>query len=105
MWNLHKLALALGPTLDDKKKQSQFDVVLDTYKATYQKHFTELFRAKLGLKSSSEPLDDMKLAASLLAAMETKYADFTQTFRDLSEISLEDLNAKKIPETAWGLIK
>eukprot|EP00092_Neocalanus_flemingeri_P089842 GFUD01113754.1.p1 GENE.GFUD01113754.1~~GFUD01113754.1.p1 ORF type:complete len:153 (+),score=55.36 GFUD01113754.1:47-460(+) len=35
--------------------------------------------------------------------METTEADFTQTFRDLSELSLDDLKEAKIPESAWGL--
>ena len=35
--------------------------------------------------------------------MESIEADYTQTFRDLSELSLEDLKSKKIPENSWGL--
>jgi len=35
--------------------------------------------------------------------MERIEADFTQTFRDLSEISLEDLSSENIPDVAWGL--
>ena len=39
----------------------------------------------------------------LLEIMESIEADYTQTFRDLSELSLEDLRDAKIPESAWGL--
>ena len=35
--------------------------------------------------------------------MESVEADYTQTFRDLSELSLEDLTSGAIPESAWGL--
>merc|ERR1711915_588434 len=35
--------------------------------------------------------------------MEIVKADFTQTFRDLSETSLDNLESIKISETAWGL--
>ena len=35
--------------------------------------------------------------------METVDADYTQTFRDLGELSLEDLRSGSIPESAWGL--
>ena len=35
--------------------------------------------------------------------MESIDADYTQTFRDLSELSLEDLKTGSIPESAWGL--
>ena len=103
LWNLQKLAVALAPLISGDEKRKQFDVILDNYKAAYQAHFARLFRAKLGLKSSEE--DDMKLAASLLSAMETKYADYTQTFRDLSEVSIEDAASGKITEETWGLYK
>ena len=104
LWNLQKLAVALAPLVADDEKRRQFDVVLDNYKAAYQAHFARLFRAKLGLRSGED--GDMKLVASLLSAMETKYADYTQTFRDLSEISLDDAASGKIPEDAcWGLYK
>ena len=36
--------------------------------------------------------------------MESIEADYTQTFRDLSELSIEDLrDSKNIPESSWGL--
>ena len=103
LWNLQKLAVALAPLIADDEKRKQFDVVLDNYKANYQAHFARLFRAKLGLTKTED--DDMKLVASLLSAMETKYADYTQTFRDLSEVSLDDAASGKIREEAWGLYK
>ena len=103
LWNLQKLAVALAPLVKEDDKRKQFDVILDNYKSVYQAHFARLFRAKLGLKNSED--DDMKLVASLLSAMETKYADYTQTFRDLSEVSLDDAASGKIPEEAWGLYK
>ena len=103
LWNLQKLAVALAPLVVDDEKRKQFDAVLDNYKRVYQSHFARLFRAKLGLKTDGD--EDLKLVGSLLAAMETKYADFTQTFRDLSEISLDDAASGKIPEGAWGLYK
>ena len=61
----------------------------------------DFVRAKLGLASPED--EDEKLLDILLAIMESVEADFTQTFRDLSEISLEDLRTASIPETAWGL--
>lgn len=64
----------------------------------------DLFAKKLGLKTSKTS-EDMELLAYLLKSLELKDADFTQSFRDLSEISLEDLIARKIPEGAWGLKK
>ena len=55
----------------------------------------------MGLTSQEE--DDEQLVDILLAIMESVEADFTQTFRDISELSLEDLRAASIPEAAWGL--
>ena len=55
----------------------------------------------MGLTESEE--EDEKLVDILLAIMESVEADYTQTFRDLSELSLEDLTSGAIPETAWGL--
>ena len=39
----------------------------------------------------------------LLATMEVVEADFTQTLKDLKEVSMEDLKVQKIPSSAWGL--
>lgn len=78
------------------------NTILNTYEKTYQGYFCEFFRAKLGLQTP-EDAEDMKLLAHLLDSMQRKYADFTQTFRDLSETSLEDLKDDKIPDSAWGL--
>merc|ERR1711879_291307 len=100
LWNLDKLAVALKPLLSTDK-HSQLEVVLRGYGSIYQKHYLELFRAKLGLASPED--EDEKLLDILLAIMESVEADFTQTFRDLSEISLEDLRTASIPVTAWGL--
>ena len=44
-----------------------------------------------------------RLLAVLLEVMERKGSDFTQSFRDLSEISIEDLKTGQVPESAWGL--
>ena len=41
----------------------------------------------------------------LLANMEVVETEFTQTFRDLAEGSMEDLKGHKIPSSAWGFIQ
>ena len=73
------------------------------YGELYQKYINQLFRKKLGLEIEEE--DDEKLVDILLAIMETVQADYTQTFRDLSELNLEDLKSGSIPEAAWGLFE
>merc|ERR1719474_167054 len=100
LWNLDKLAEALKPLIDTDKHK-QLEMILQGYGEKFQEYQMTLYRAKLGLSESSE--SDELLVGLLLDTMETTEADFTQTFRDLSELSLEDLKAQKIPEAAWGL--
>jgi len=100
LWNLDKLGQALKPLLD-VEKHKQLEVILKGYGGIYQDIQLNLYRGKLGLTEKSDSDED--LVDLLLDTMETTEADFTQTFRDLSELSLEDLKNKKIPESAWGL--
>uniref|UniRef100_A0A8C3BQY6 Selenoprotein O n=1 Tax=Cairina moschata TaxID=8855 RepID=A0A8C3BQY6_CAIMO len=85
LFNLNKLLQALKPLLDPRQKQL----------------FTELFRAKLGLLGDDE--DDNYLIAFLLKLMEDRRADFTMTFRELSEITEDQLKELHIPEEFWAL--
>jgi len=100
LWNLDKLAEALKPLID-ADKHKQLEMILQGYGERFQEYQMKLYRAKLGLLKSSE--SDELLIGLLLDTMETTEADFTQTFRDLSELSLEDLKSQKVPESAWGL--
>ncbi|XP_053118339.1 protein adenylyltransferase SelO-like isoform X3 [Hemicordylus capensis] len=85
MFNLNKLLQALNPLLDPRQK----------------KLFTQRFKAKLGLLGDSE--DDNYLIAFLLKLMEDKKADFTMTFRQLSEVSEDQLKKLSIPKELWAL--
>merc|ERR1711860_43479 len=100
LWNLQKLAETLKPLLSVDKHQ-QLVTILQGYGKHYQEVLILLFIKKLGFKEVKDG-DDL-LIALLLDTMETIKADYTQTFRDLSELSLEDLMALKIPDSAWGL--
>ena len=73
----------------------------DSIQSSIFSSFISFYRAKLGLKTAED--EDEKLVDILLAIMESIDADYTQTFRDLSELSLEDLKTGSIPESAWGL--
>eukprot|EP00095_Tigriopus_kingsejongensis_P008406 maker-scaffold9_size846264-snap-gene-6.16 protein:Tk08406 transcript:maker-scaffold9_size846264-snap-gene-6.16-mRNA-1 annotation:"hypothetical protein LOTGIDRAFT_122035" len=103
LWNLQQLALAFKPLVSEKN-QDNLTKPLEKYAENYQRHFLELFDGKLGLKTRKTS-EDMELLAILLNCLERKEADFTQSFRDLSEIALEDLQKHRIPESAWGLAK
>jgi len=100
LWNLDKLAKALKPLISEEK-HGEMEKILESYGKTYQTVLLDLYRDKLGLNSKKE--SDEQLVEVLLDTMERIDADFTQTFRDLSEISLSDLSKENIPEAAWGL--
>ncbi|XP_062956791.1 protein adenylyltransferase SelO-like isoform X2 [Cynocephalus volans] len=85
MFNLNKLLQALNPLLDSRQKQL----------------FSKLFKAKLGLLGEREEDDD--LIAFLLHLMEMTEADFTMTFRQLSEITQSQLLELNIPQQFWAL--
>uniref|UniRef100_A0A8C3TDY8 Selenoprotein O n=2 Tax=Chelydra serpentina TaxID=8475 RepID=A0A8C3TDY8_CHESE len=100
MFNLYKLLQALKPVLDHRQKQLAFQI-LEGYSEHYYTRFTELFRAKLGLLGESE--DDNYLTAFLLKLMEDTKADFTMAFRQLSEITQDQLKELRIPQEFWAL--
>ncbi|XP_070584325.1 protein adenylyltransferase SelO-like isoform X1 [Erythrolamprus reginae] len=100
MFNLDKLLQALNPLFSPRQKQL-VSQILEGYPQQYYKGFIELFKAKLGLLEENE--DDGYLIAFLLKLMEDTRADFTMTFRHLSEISEDQLKDLNIPEEFWAL--
>lgn len=62
-----------------------------------------IFRNKLGLLHKEK--DDELLIDSLLWIMSVTRADFTMSFRELSEISLHDIVAHRSPNGSWALKK
>lgn len=81
-WNLARLAEALDPDLPpDRAKQ-----VLDEYLPLYNGFYLTIMRKKLGLLRREEPEDEI-LITELLQTMHNTGADFTNTFRSLSQIS------------------
>merc|ERR1712059_31413 len=101
LWNLGKLAGALKP-LVSVEQQSQLETVLRGYGGRFQSTLQDKYRRKLGLVTNRGEEDD-QMVSLLLDTMELVKADFTQTFRDLSELSLDDLEELLIPESAWGV--
>ncbi|XP_059697318.1 protein adenylyltransferase SelO-like isoform X2 [Haemorhous mexicanus] len=100
LFNLSKLLQALKPLLDPKQKQLASQI-LEGYGEHYHSRFTELFKTKLGLLGENE--NDNYLIAFLLKIMEDTKADFTMTFRELSEITADQLKELHIPEEFWAL--
>ncbi|KAF1387095.1 hypothetical protein PFLUV_G00101710 [Perca fluviatilis] len=81
-WNLVKLAEALAPELPPDRAEAVMDEYLDLYNGFY----LENMRKKLGLLKKDEPEDEI-LITELLQTMHNTGADFTNTFRSLSQIS------------------
>ncbi|KAM6102922.1 protein adenylyltransferase SelO-like isoform 1-T1 [Theristicus caerulescens] len=100
LFNLSKLLQALKPLLDPRQRQLASQI-LEGYGERYYIRFTELFKTKLGLLGENE--DDNYLIAFLLKLMEDTKADFTMTFRQLSEITEDQLKKLHIPEEFWAL--
>ncbi|KAM8892082.1 selenoprotein O1 [Spinachia spinachia] len=81
-WNLVKLAEALAPELPADRAEAVVGEYMDLYNGFY----LENMRKKLGLLKKDEPEDEM-LITELLQTMHNTGADFTNTFRGLSQIS------------------
>ncbi|RXN11886.1 seleno O-like protein [Labeo rohita] len=75
--------------------------ILREYSQIYHQRFHELFKAKLGFLGNEEK--DSYVIAFLLKLMEDTGADFTMTFRQLSEVSLSQLQTGSIPLSVWAL--
>uniref|UniRef100_A0ABI7YMQ5 Selenoprotein O n=1 Tax=Felis catus TaxID=9685 RepID=A0ABI7YMQ5_FELCA len=100
IFNLNKLLQALNPILDPRQRQLAAQI-LEGYPVLYYTRFRELFKAKLGLLGETKGDDD--LIAFLLHLMEKTAADFTMTFRQLSEITQSQLQELNIPQQFWAL--
>ncbi|XP_038611787.1 protein adenylyltransferase SelO-like isoform X2 [Tachyglossus aculeatus] len=100
LFNLNKLLQVLNPLLDPGQKQLAAQI-LERYPDLYNKRIKELFKAKLGFLG--ERKGDGYLIAFLLQLMEETKADFTMTFRQLSEITQEQLQELNIPQEFWAL--
>ncbi len=81
-WNLHALAQALLPLLDDS---DQALAALEPYKTVFPRALEARMRAKLGLASERD--GDRELIDGLLKRMAADRADFSITFRRLASFS------------------
>jgi uncharacterized protein YdiU (UPF0061 family) len=99
-WNLKMLAQALMP-LVDSKNHKQFVDILGGYDNIYQEKLLNIHREKFGLKKRTDKdgnsldTEDKRLAEEWISCMRVSESDYTQSWRDLSEISLDDLKNDK----------
>lgn len=89
-WNLAQLAQCLLHLLDDDESRATeaAQEMLDGFAARFEDKFHEGLRAKIGLADAHD--NDIELALDLLHRMSEQRADFTNTFRGLSELSAGD---------------
>src|SRR3984957_10233327 len=88
LWNLTRLAECLLPLLSDEQDKAiaEAQAVLGGFAETFNTAYTAGLRAKLGLFLERD--GDQALAQDLLDAMTRNQADFTLTFRRLSDAAL-----------------
>ncbi|HEV7308286.1 protein adenylyltransferase SelO [Ensifer sp.] len=84
-WNLARLAETLVPLFDEDEGTAVelANDALGEYGAIFQRHWLNGMRAKIGLVTSED--GDLDLVQALLTAMHQSEADFTLTFRRLSD--------------------
>jgi uncharacterized protein YdiU (UPF0061 family) len=84
-WNLSRLAQALLPLIaeDPDRAVELAQGAIDAFSARFDRAYLERFRAKLGLAEAHD--GDTGLVEALLQAMADAGADFTNTFRALTD--------------------
>jgi uncharacterized protein YdiU (UPF0061 family) len=84
-WNLARLAETLLPLLagDQDAALKHAQSVIDDFSPAFERAYTDGLRGKLGLLKAQP--GDLELAQDLLARMTENEADFTLTFRGLSD--------------------
>jgi len=105
-WNLARLADSLLPLLDDDEKSAitLAEEAIASFGDIFNQAWISGMRCKLGLLN--EETGDFSLAQDLLEWMQSSKADYTQTFRDLSQETLPDNDSYKLPlfqqwQTLW----
>ena len=104
-WNLARLADSLLPLLhrDKEKAVKLAEVAIDSYSKTFNHAWITGMRCKLGL--FGEEADDSSLAQNLLDWMQTSKADYTRTFRDLTQENIPENKAYGSPVfKKWNIL-
>jgi uncharacterized protein YdiU (UPF0061 family) len=101
-WNLARLAEAMLPLLDSDPDRAVERAAgeLDRFPELFEQHWLNGMRSKLGL-FTQEP-EDKRLVEDLLAWMQRRSADFTNTFRTLSSaLTAEEITQADPEFDAW----
>ena len=100
-WNLARFAETLLPLLHEDSEQAVAIATkaLEEFALLFRGYWLKGMRRKLGLQT--EEADDAALIQSLLDVMQASQADFTNTFRDLSEGTLFARMSTDTPFLEW----
>ncbi|KAL3674862.1 hypothetical protein V7S43_000788 [Phytophthora oleae] len=90
-WNCGVLADQLGLVTD----RSELEPALETFTDVYESEYMRLMREKLGLSGISNDKDDKLLVDTLFDVLTHTAADFTSTFRYLSELDAFDSGSSR----------
>jgi serine/tyrosine/threonine adenylyltransferase len=98
LWNLTRLAECLLPLLGEAQDKAieEAQTALGNFAETFDAAYQAGLRKKLGLFTARE--DDRALAQDLVDAMAKNQADFTLTFRRLSDAALAPADDGKVRE-------
>jgi uncharacterized protein YdiU (UPF0061 family) len=102
-WNLHALAQALLPLVDapPEAASEQLLAALEPYKAEFAQAMVTGLRAKMGLVAEHD--DDAALADDLLKLLAEDRADFTITWRRMSNLATaRDMFLQRDKFDAWA---
>lgn len=94
LWNLYQLANALYPLIQEA---SPLEVILTNFKQEFEKKYSNMMRAKLGLTTQQD--QDIELIESLEKNLQAIETDMTIFFRKLSAFD------KEHPENGIGIIR
>src|ERR1700686_5255727 len=96
LWNLTRLAECLLPLLNETQDKAieEAQAALGEFIEKFDTAYQAGLRSKLGLFTAQE--DDRALAQDLLDAMANNQADFTLTFRRLSDAALVPANDREV---------
>jgi len=84
LWNCSALGHALSSLISEESQGE----ILQTYEAIFQDTLAELYRKKLGLDLAKP--EDATLIQGLLDIMESEKLDYTNTFRNLTQVLAEE---------------
>ncbi|MBI3369650.1 MAG: YdiU family protein [Burkholderiales bacterium] len=102
LWNLHALAQALLPLVDDDDDVDAMREALAGYESAFSEAMLARLRAKLGLVSARE--DDAALVDDLLGLMAQDRCDYTLTWRAMSRLdTAHDHFIDRAAFDAWAL--